>query len=252
MNGCFNMIGGGVRARTKVIAVTSKDALPATAREGTIAIISDIPVGNVYVCVTPPATIKRGDVVIIPVGTQKNWTYVIGNAVIPFNYVVQWNGSEWALSDAYQYNGSQWAKDFFYLLDGQVEGVQWSTINYGSLTRVEKTSYGYMLQGANNGNQPVAIQTTHTIDLTGYKTLQCYGANDNDAENYYPFTFGIMSKRITSEPASFYQNFAKNKSADSRGEFVLEIDLTNYKGEYYVACVGAHEATHVRVIWLGV
>ena len=253
----FNMVGGGKEKASKVISVANASALPSSADVGTIAVISSIAVNDVYVNVTAPATPETGDVWITPDAAAENWSYIIGNAVIPFVTVQQYNGSAWVKVDTYQYDGSEWVAGSWYLLDGSTEGVPWSTY-YAYGGKAAKVSTGYKITGANGGNQPGAIQTSSKVNLTGYSKLCCRGKNDNDMKANFPFELRIQSGKAYSSGSSYdgiyviTNNSVAGTSVYGAGEFSVSIDISKYQSSYYIGASSGHESTYIYEVWLEV
>lgn len=248
--------GGGKAKGSHVIAVASASALPLSADVGTIAIISSIAVNDVYVNVTAPATPETGDVWITPDAAAENWSYIIGNAVIPFATVQQYNGSAWVEVDTYQYDGSEWVAGSWYLLDGAKTGVAWSTY-YAYGGTASKVSTGYKIMAANGGNQPAAIQTSSKVDLTGYSKLCCRAKNEAIGGNF-PFEFGIQSSQAYSDGNSYNgikvitDNSAARKVYSTTGEFTLSLDISKYSGKYYIGISSGGYPSYIYEVWLEV
>ncbi len=254
MNGCFTM--GSNVSKVRVYAVASAEALPETAKTGTIAIISETTVAKVHVRVDEPSTPALGDVWIYPSLTAPR-TYTIGLAVIPFAVVRQYDGSEWIKVSIYQYDGSEWISGLLYLLDGAMEGVEWCTY-YTYAGKAEKVSDGYKITGSNGGNQPGMIQTAQKVDITGFSKLHCVGRNDTEMTQNFPFLIGIQSNQAYSDAGSYEGAYViRDKSAASvshaaEGDFDLTVDISKYSGEYYIGSTSGHESTWVYQIWLEV
>jgi hypothetical protein len=250
------MVGGGSGVKaTPIAAVASADALPATANERDIAIISTVPVGNVYAQADQPVG-EPGDVWLVAEANGA-FSYVVGGATIQFSNAMQYSGS-WEKVGVYQYAGGKWVSASKYLLDGSADtGTAWSTY-YAYGGRAAKESTGYKITGANGGNQPAAIQTSSKVNLTGYSKLCCRGKNDNDMKGNFPFEFRIQAGKAYSSDNSYdgiyviTNNSVAGTSVYGAGEFNVSIDISKYQSSYYIGASSGHESTHIYEIWLEV
>lgn len=105
----FNMVGGGGSsgAAVNVTAVASASALPASADEGDIAIVSTVAVNNVYVQNDTPSAPEAGDV-LITTANSSNAPAQIGNITIYPNGFKQYQSGSWVVVTGYVYSGGAW------------------------------------------------------------------------------------------------------------------------------------------------
>lgn len=247
-------LGGDGEMKTRVMNVLSAESLPSTAWDGTIALISPLDVGRVYVDASVPDAPNVGDVQIRP-NLSSSYAYVIGDVTVPYADIYQYNGAAWEKMTYYRYDGTEWKPGRVYLLDGGNTPVPWKTYTWYAAT-VTKNEEGYKIRGGTE-NQPGAIQTEHRVDLTGFSTLHCFLHNDNAINTKYVAQFGIQDTQAyvgaeyNGTEVIIEQSAAKVARGEA-GEYDLAIDIAAFDGEYYVGCLSANQNTQVYQIWLEV
>lgn len=112
----FNADGAG-RQRLKVIAAASKAALPATAKDGTIAVITTTAVGTVWAQADEPASHSAGDV-WIKTGLSSTAPINLatkGSALLYPKNAAQYIGGQWVSVTLYTRSNSVWVIGLAYL-----------------------------------------------------------------------------------------------------------------------------------------
>lgn len=248
-------LGGDGEMKTRVMNVLSAESLPSTAWDGTIALISPLDVGRVYVDASVPDAPNVGDVQIRP-NLSSSYAYVIGDVTVPYADIYQYNGAAWEKMTYYRYDGTEWKPGRVYLLDGGNTPVPWKTYTWHN-AKIEKNEDGYLIRGDNFGNQPGAIQTEHRVDLTGFSTLHCFLHNDTTFNTRYVAQVGIQNTQafVGAEydgTEVIIDNSAAKTVQGAAGEYDLAVDIAAFDGEYYVGCLSANWNTQVYQIWLEV
>ena len=171
----LNMTGsGGSRLRAKAYAAF--EDLPLEARDGSIAVISDVPVKNTVVQNTEPAEPAAGDV-WINTGVISANAILLGNVTIYPVSVKQYNGSEWKALAAYVYSAGAWQTLDTYLFQSgdpkePMTGGWLATTQMNGVAEFAASALEAAAGTANASYNRVAFRTKNTIDLSAYKTLK--------------------------------------------------------------------------------
>lgn len=254
MNGCFNLTSSVQKVR--VLAVSTAAQLPETAKAGTIALITSVPVGKVSVMRQAPEYPVRGDVWM----RQGSGliTYQIGTVFVTVNETKQYDGEKWVKVDAYQYLEG-WQREAVYLLENAdvcadvTGGWQNYRQNRGTCT---KTDEGYLFTQDNNGNQRGYIQTLSLVDLTNYSKIIFQGK----VTNYVLGVMcGIQTKKANdyygdnpvNDETPWYQNVKEVYYTGGVGDFTVELDVSSINGSYYVGVSSGSDAL-ISKIWMEV
>ena len=99
--------GGSGGWRLKVIAVENEVSLPITEREGTIAVITSMPIGEVLVQNQEPESPSSGDV-WVSVDIASFATVKIKNITIYPATCKQYINNEWVVQSAWIYTNGSW------------------------------------------------------------------------------------------------------------------------------------------------
>lgn len=253
----FNTGGNGSGAKTRVISIVDASALPSTAREGTIVVISSTAVKTVYVQMKQPETAVPGDAWIAQ-GDGK-LLYSVGKTVnISFAIVRQYNGQEWKNVEVYQLVNGKWVSGVVYLLyfDDDCTSLTGGWVRHGTYNgKSEKVSNGYQLTQENGGNQRGSIQTSNKIELNGIQTLRCKGTITAAAQ---VVKLGIQEKKQPGVPTNYndysteYTWYGNVKAAEAYarvGDFEIVLDVSQYNsGSYYVGVCSGSNAI-ITEIW---
>lgn len=260
MSMIFNTGGNGSGAKTRVISIVDASALPATAREGTIVVISSTAVKTVYVQMKQPETAVPGDAWIAQ-GDGK-LLYSVGKTVnISFAIVRQYNGQEWKNVEVYQLVNGKWVSGVVYLLyfDDDCTDLTGGWLCFGSYRgKSEKVANGYKLTQDNGGNQRGSIQTENKIDLKGIKSIHCKGTITAAAQ---PVKLGIQSKKLAKntptgglyeDEHTWYYNDDTTKYAEvpgKVGDFEIVYDVSLYSNDSYYVGVSSGSSAIITEIW---
>lgn len=166
--------GGG--ASLQVIAVSGEDALPETANENTIAVLTELEIGTVYVQNTQPETANAGDVFI----TTGNILHTInlaedGALQVNLGPVYIFNGTAWEATEAYLYTGGEWVRHsnvvYLYRAGSKNEDITggWQAGEGGGTATITDTSM--QLEILNTSSQRKHVATGQAIDLAKYSAL---------------------------------------------------------------------------------
>lgn len=256
----FNVTPGGSGAKTRVVNVSDASALPATAREGTIAVVSSTRVKTVYVQEEQPETAAPGDLWIAQ-GSGK-LLYSVGKTVnVSFTHVKQFDGQEWENVLVYQYVNGEWVNGLVYLLyfDDDCTDLTGGWLCFGTHSgKSEKIANGYQLTQSNGGNQRGSIQTENKIDLKGIKSIHCKGTITAAAQ---PVKLGIQSKKLPvntptgggyDDEYTWYYGTDKTKYAEAQavvGDFEIVYDVSLYSSGSYFVGVGSGSNAVITEIW---
>lgn len=248
--------GGG--ASLNVIAASSFSALPETADEGTMAVITDTAIGAVYVQKAQPETAAAGDIFI---STAANLHTVDiagdeGSLQIPLGFVHVWNGTAWEQAEAYFHTDGKWIpqSNIVYLYNAgsvneQITGG-WIAAEGGGTATMNAANMRLVISSSTGIRKHVA--TTNMIDLTGYATLHVvanFASLSVDSSTAPSLRLGVS----TNQNANLASITTKaEKAYTAKGEKTLSYDVSSLDGEYYVIVgVGWPTATvNITQVWL--
>ena len=236
MLGKTNTGGGGGGLNFAVKAYASESTLPATAKENTIAVITETAIASWIVDVKEPENPAAG-MVWIEVGTESEVAFNLMKKNAIYIYpasVKQYAGSTWADVDAFIYQGGSWAQfsqivtDVYLFNNGDTcDAVTggWGAVDGGA---VSDSALGISVYYSAKGAQ---VYTKAGVDLTKFNTLRVLSGT------YHTSTvFGIMSKAPSGASGSYNTN---NGQCSARGtisaankEFTL--DISQYSGPHYI------------------
>lgn len=168
--------GGSAGAALQVMAVSSAAALPASAKESTIAIITSTAIGAVYAQAGMPTTASNGDVLI----TADNAAHTVnmaakGAVMVSIGACYQMTGGAWNKMDAYVYRGGAWqaVTGCFYLYNvgNPMEHITggWAATDDGSGTCAMDDDSIYFETTSSLSRRGAVTQKA--IDMTGYSKL---------------------------------------------------------------------------------
>lgn len=157
--------GGGVTAE----AYESEDALPSSATDGEIAVISSTAVGEVYVQNEEPGEPQEGDVWVTFV-IAGNVPVVAGNVTIYPMKAFQYIDGVWASVDMKMYKDGEWVAGavdtVIYMPGNEAEDITGGWEASSSLNLRKETTRMAFDQGF--------VSTAKKIDLTPYSLLSVY------------------------------------------------------------------------------
>lgn len=237
-------LAGG--AALNVTAVSDASALPETADENTIAVVTGVEIGAVYARNSAPTTASAGDVFI---KTDAKASFVVelaneGSIQICISCAYVYTGSAWETAQAFIFQGGEWAEMagavyLYYCGDECTDhSGGWETYVWYTAT-ADKGADGIRLVGGNTGYQYAFACTKTKVDVTDYSTIHFEGTV-NEA-----FSNGMLMCGIqTAVPSEYNQTtFRTSVSATGAGEFHLLLDVSEYSGEFYVCAASGHDST---------
>lgn len=250
-----NMKSGG-GASLNVINVASKDALPGTANENTIAVVTDTEIGAVYIQKEQPETANTGDMFIstasglcsIDMTGEED-----GCIQIDLGYVFVWSGTEWTYADAYVYTGNEWfpLTNIEYLYNnGQINGITWQK-GEGSATATIGDTYMEMKTTSDSANR-IHVSTAQKVNLAEYKTL--YVTADCTEFNPTASTDPMLRIGVASSSSSSLAS-ASTKVQEvfyGTGVKTLSYDISSINSQMYIIVgIGWPKATvRITKVWL--
>ena len=246
--------GGGVNGAT-VVNAESDAYLPATAKVGTICIISGIKPNKVYVSVDEPSTPVAGDLWILP-DNDGMFYYQIGHVCVMFNTAFQYNGSEWVKCSVYQLTENGWKEPAMYLyykgdLCADVTGG-WNRYSSYSAVVEFNDDHIYMDEG-NNGYHNSAIQTVELIPFSGFSKLKCQCVNSGGQvrNQFYLRIYSSQGNGYMYSNEAWTDGTVVAEQSSSALETVeLSLDISGYNDETYYVGIKSDTVLEVNAIWL--
>ena len=223
--------GGG--AKLKVTAYSVVGNLPASAKEGAVAVITATAIGDVYVSADAPASPASGDL----------WAWIGGQSAAPVDLtdvftvhpraIYQYSGTAWSVLESYVYTSSAWVEVTLYLYDdGEflLSSGATEVYSYGSQSVFvigASSLYIYAYAGNSHCNEYVGFDTP--IDLTDVSQIKicCSTVYTVQGNNGAGFRLGISPDKSTSWSA------AVNQTATAAG-LTMTLDVSAFTGVYYV------------------
>lgn len=218
-----------------MVQYESADDLPASAPEGTIAIIVVAAITRVFVGPHPPAS---------PLNMDKwVWTGSQSQAPIQFNdeisfyprAVYQYNNRThvWVLKPGYVFTSGAWVELSMYVYDNGEEILE-TVSEYGAsadVTFIKQASYieGQAVYNVNNVYD--WLYTDDPIDLTDVSTLYIKSSGSG---TYFSGWFGVSGAKNGS---AFIAQVALGTS-----ELVRSVDVSSLTGDYYIGVKWGHSA----------
>lgn len=245
------MGGGGSDLNFKVIAVASESALPSTAAENTIAVITTAPITSYVFATTaptPPAegmvwfatgsasavgfnAIKRNGLWVYPTGCQQ---YVSG-AWVRKTAKIYKNGA-WTEWTTYLYNRGVINTD----VTGGLTTVGY-TINNVPLVAPAFEATRIVLAGA--ANVMFLTGTANAIDLSPYSQLKIEANVVSTYQSYHAFTC-----RVTPTKDAEHNAIASVGSA-TLGEQTLTLDVSSINQPVYLCLAGGGVTDYLSYVY---
>lgn len=230
--------GNSGTATTNIITITSETELPSSPKDGTIAILTNTPVGKIYAQTATPESPSVGDLWFIPSGTA-NVVYISEKEAYGVKTVKQYNGTTWEAVNAFQYSEGVWST-LVYLLNGSDEceaftggwkaiairrADDWTTSEMQAPT-VTKIEGGITLTQSASGYKSGAYHTTNKIDVSKYDVLRIQG--DMNIKCY-------GQVRLVSAIGTYSEsNTVLVKELPGSGIIDLMLDVSTLDGDYYI------------------
>ena len=244
-----------------VRAYASVESLPETARENTIAVITELPIGQVFTnCAAAPADCSDGDVYIALLSSSK----VIFNALkgmtlycFPGICFQQVDGV-WTSMDAYIYQGD-WIQ-FSYVWLGTLfdNGDQYEDYTGGW----SKDGYAYSSNYPNDGVVTVG-ETIQCSTSAAYTSAQCGTVDPIDLTDFSAIhvTCSDVNTEVTTPPQLWITTSKDQQNEATKSEYIRDagtftIDVSDLQGEHYISILTAggtttpYTSVTVTKVWL--
>lgn len=244
------MGGGGSDLNFKVIAVASESALPTTAAENTIAVITTTPITSYVFSSTAPTSPTEGMVWLVT-GTastvgfnaiKKNglWVYPTG--------CQQYVSGVWAAKQIMVYLNGSWTRtDTWLLKDGVINTEITGGFNFGNNAQFANG----LLKISYSGNQGGDYTSKSLIDLTNYSTLTARVKQTSRYATIYGFKLGI--DKLASNIASMNPTVGAQVQDVTADYIDVKVDISDITGAYYVGAAGVCTAdtVSIRLLYAG-
>ena len=254
-------VGGGVEL--KVVSYTSKDALPATASEVTVAVITGLAIGDIYVEPFAPADAAVGSLFFSSVGSDTTLLSVGDINFMATGAFIR-TETDWVAIDTYIFREGMWV----FAPSGKLTeaGTDYTEYTGSFAARAISSRSG---AGATTiqpkvtiGEDSITVDTTKAtgpngvgmwctdkaIDLTPYKTLVFEGTFASSYTSYADnFVLGAWSKIPTYYTLDrlAYQTVTKSSSTDP-----VQIDVSSIKGRAYIGIGMAYSKAVITKCYL--
>ena len=181
----FNLIGSGGGLRISVKAYASAEALPTSAAENAIAVITGTAISNVALSPEEPVTKSTGTVWIttsegdVSIGVDKKETIILHP-----DRCMQWDGNQWVACDGFVFQSGKWASfatAVFYLYR---PGNTYESITGGWVTEGKQSASS----GGGTAQAPTITEGTDSLVITqkgaNYRAGIVYMQNGIDLTDY--------------------------------------------------------------------
>lgn len=224
--------GGGVNAK----AYASEDALPSSAADGDIAVISTTAVGEVYAQSAEPDEPATGDLWIV-FEVEGARPSIVGNVTIYPKKAYQYVNNAWSEVPILIWANGKWntaLEELIVLRDGVIAPEA------GSYKNVTSTSFanGKINSASINSENGNYGYFSTKVNVDKYNTLKVHVDLKNILGAGYSFTFGLSSSAITSGDYSSQTNkLVAKRTVDTLGEQWASVDVSHLSGAYYISIV---------------
>ena len=238
------MGGGGSDLNFKVIAVTSESALPSSAAENTIAVITTTAITSYVFASTAPASPVEGMVWLVT-GTastigfnaiKKNglWVYPTG--------CQQYVSGAWAEKQIMGYLNGSWERtDIWILKDGVINTEITGGFNFGNNAQFANG----LLKISYSGNRGGDYTSKSLIDLTNYSTLTARVKQTSRYATIYGFKLGI--DKLASNISSMNPTVGTQVQDVTADYIDVNVDISGITGAYYVGAAGVCTADTISI-----
>ena len=262
----FNMIGGGGSGiRFSITAYTSAESLPTSAKEGAIAVITNINIADYVFTDQEPITKNTGSVWITVSGGGIPYTIDKKGVVTLYPALCRiWDGSSWVVCDAFLYKYGKWtqfaAGTYIFFDNGDMcesstggwtkEGFSdghnfgdTAVISDRQLRCTTKTNYRSAILG-----------TVNTVNLTGIDTLY-FEITDCENKSYAMVGVTKSPDGCQCKPVEVSEA-GVNAAPSTTGASTVELDVSSLNGMYYIYVLSWKYDYHnssisVSKIWAG-
>ena len=246
---------GGTGLKLNVIACASADALPGTASENTIAVITDLQPVGLFVQATEPQNPVEGDVWAVTTGGDALLFAASKKSVkVGLSRIEQYDGAAWVQKVGYVHAGNGWAPisnvmDLYNGEAGQTDG--WQTGKGGGTATYTGTYMQLKITESGTGQW---VSTETPIDLTGFTVLKAdvnVTAVNKQLSQYLHVRLAVADSPDVS-PGDESITTKDEITCSTKGERTLSYDISALNSAKYVLVgIGWPDAT-VRItrVWL--
>lgn len=227
--------GGGAKINIKAYAVVGN--LPASDKEGAVAIITTTAIGTVYASNSTPSAPVSGDVWVL-LGSDNLAEIDLGkNILVPARVVYQYSGSVWIQLESYVYIGSVWVEltMFVYYYGTFYHGGSFSRASYSGGNCYITLNAGNIQVHVNNDSDNygrIDGYTTSAIDLTDISAVKIKYMTPADARVANVMRLQVAAVRGSTPTA--YVSLARSTNGTGT------LDVSGLSGLYYI---GYHAET---------
>ena len=249
--------GGGSALNFKVIAVSSELLLPATAKENTIAVITDTAITAYVFSSTAPTSPAEGMV----------WFATGTNSTVGFNAIKknglwvyptgcqQYVSGAWVSRTAKTYQNGAWVDwtRWLYNNGDEVTSVTggWKSINEGQVTTVKGTDRITITQISPYNYFCSCLHTTNKIDLSQYVTLYCKLNLKSIVKTGTNLGVCVGINTGTPNAVDAYRNYMTlNTRTTTIGTQTVACDISSIMASAYIEISEAASNLDVFGLWL--
>ena len=247
------MSGGGGLSLTVVGGTTQ----PSSPTENTIWVNTSTSIASWCVQNTEPSSPSAGMVWITLKPSISNVINLSdsGTFLAGFGIARQYISGEWVIMDAYLFDGNTWQELQSYLYNLGDTCVDfcggWKHLDSGSNNRDEFLADNMHMNYTSTTGVNGAFVTEDPVDLTEYTKL-CIDFSVSRGLTGSAYLSGIYR----STQNSSYSNYANNYTAiytwhlSSKARGVVEVDITNITGSYYIGTRQQFSDCNIYRLWL--
>lgn len=215
---------GGAGASYKITSASSAGALPASAPEDTLAVITGVAIGKKYISAAAPVAPAIGDVWITIVGLSYRKIAIAKGCYVYPALARQWDGSAWVQKPLYVFYASEWrlSELYLYSLGSTPLGLALTKIESGSTITLNANNF---VLNSGNGASSHAFMQTPPINLSPVSRIYASGYGTN-AYMSPEIAVSSVAGYSTSNAAYVYNGVA--------GDYTVSLDVAALNGEYFI------------------
>lgn len=257
MGQAFLVRRGGTGLKLKAVSVLTAEELPDKAIVNTLAVISEIKAGYLYVQKDRPEEAETGDV-----WAENSWGDTIDLAS-PFaglktgiQSVEQYDGTAWSTVETYIFNGEGWVELYVPKVMLYERGTDntdvtggWSSKKDGNGVVTWGSAYLTLSYSGDNARY-ASVYTKNAIDLTDYRKLSAVVSNTSGT---YSGAVGAIASPYTGTALSTGVGQMAAYVRTPTGlteETVYEADISALSGSYYIQLIAGVFSGQFHEIYL--
>ena len=242
--------GGGAGLNFKVIACASAEDLPDSARENTIAVITETAINGYIFSSTEPTAPAEGMVWFLTgTGSRVAFSASKKNPVMVYPLSAkQYVGGAWVDVPAKSYQNGAWVDWIvsYYLFKSGVGEVVPISITVDSGQKFTQSEESIVFSSSASADYGYGVCTEEAHDLTGYSQL-CI---EHAISNYGSCRIGVYTEFFTHSSASADIRPAELVLTKSTERIVEKLDISAFDGAYYLGFNGGKIIGSVYNFWL--